>query len=518
MKAFDILFISPSFEPILKEESIGTLILAKKAQLAGFKVGILRYWQSDGFMKKDYVAFKSEFVEKILESSPSIVSFYCRCTDYHISLDIAKEIKKVSSDTKIVYGGPQAELVSRDTLKFFPFVDYVACSEGENTIVPLLDYLIYQKLRPEDIPGLCYRNKVGEIIQNSFPSLLPNDYKRFFRYYDLIPETVVSRSNNLTIDVGRGCPYSCTFCSTKTFWKQKFRLRNIDDMIMEMKWIVLNYKITRFDFDHDMFTANKSKLRKFCDAIIENNLDVSWYCSSRLDTISPEDIDYMANAGMTSILFGVESGSKRMQKIINKNLDFSKGREIIKYAVSKGIKAKVSFMYGFPEETEDDFEDTLRLILEFQRLGAYIVIWRCGILNGTAMYDKFKDDLFLSDKNWKNYSFFGFRENRAMIKSHPTIFPHFYDHPNPLRKKTEFFDLFFYLWKDFSRVDFDRVADKFMLSAKRLVDMYDIFVSANMSIFSTHTPRSLDRFWNFSEDECRTLVDNFINSADISNI
>jgi radical SAM superfamily enzyme YgiQ (UPF0313 family) len=233
---------------------------------------------------------------------------------------------------------------------------------------------------------------------------------------------------------------------------------------------------------------------------------------------SAEDIDYMANAGMTSILFGVESGSKRMQKIINKNLDFSKGREIIKYAVSKGIKAKVSFMYGFPEETEDDFEDTLRLILEFQRLGAYIVIWRCGILNGTAMYDKFKDDLFLSDKNWKNYSFFGFRENRAMIKSHPTIFPHFYDHPNPLRKKTEFFDLFFYLWKDFSRVDFDRVADKFMLSAKRLVDMYDIFVSANMSMLSTHTPRSLDRFWNFSEDECRTLVDNFINCVDISNI
>lgn len=511
MAPVDILFISPSFEPILKEESIGTLILAKKAELAGYKIGILRYWESESFSINDYSTFKISFVRQILEKSPAIISFYCRCTDYHVNLDIAKNIKVLSPKTQIVFGGPQAELVSIETLKLFSFVDYVACSEGENTIVPLLDYLIHQEIHPEDIPGLCFRNIKGEIIQNSFPELLPNNYKRDYYYYDLIPKSIVPRSKSLTIDVGRGCPFSCTFCSTKTFWKQQFRLRDIDDMIKEMKWIVSNYGISKFDFDHDMFTVNKKKLRGFCNAITENDLDIKWYCSSRLDTISTEDIDYMVNAGMTNILFGVESGSKRMQKIIKKNLDLSRCREIVKYVVSKGVKAKMSFMYGFPEETEDDFEETLRLMMDFLKMGAHIVIWRCGILNGTEMFDRYRNKLYLSEENWKNYSFFGFKEAFDMIKRYPSVFPHFYDHTNPLRKKLIYFDLFFSLWRDFSRTDFDMIADAFISSGKRLIDMYELFVCSNMEMLQNCTPSSMDKYWDLSESECSSLVQKFIN-------
>ena len=90
----------------------------------------------------------------------------------------------------------------------------------------------------------------------------------------------------------------------------------------ELEWVINNWGINKFDFDHDLFTVNKKKLKFFCNLIREKNLSVRWYCSSRLDTIQPEDIDYMVEAGMTNILFGVESGSTRMQKIIN-NLSFA---------------------------------------------------------------------------------------------------------------------------------------------------------------------------------------------------
>ena len=215
MKKNDIVFISPSFAPILKEESIGTLILAKKAKLAGYNVEILRYWQSDMLSSKRYTSWSKDFIKQIMERRPTVVSFYCRCTDYHICIDLAKKIKEISNTT-IIFGGPQAELVSVKTLEGFEFIDYVACSEGENTIIPFLKYVINGYGTKEDILGLCYRNDSGRVVQNPFPTLLPNDYKRGYSYYDMIPRSIVAESQSLTIDVGRGCPFACTFCSTKT--------------------------------------------------------------------------------------------------------------------------------------------------------------------------------------------------------------------------------------------------------------------------------------------------------------
>ena len=71
-----------------------------------------------------------------------IVSFYCRCEEYHICIDLASRIKELSPSTKIVFGGPQAELVAKETIRRFESVDYVCCSEGENTITPLLNWII----------------------------------------------------------------------------------------------------------------------------------------------------------------------------------------------------------------------------------------------------------------------------------------------------------------------------------------------------------------------------------------
>lgn len=514
----DILFIVPAFQPLLKEESIGTLILAKEVEMAGYEVGILRYWQCNSFSINDYNSFLHNFVRQILEKKPTIVSFYCRCTEYHVCIDLAHAIKANTKSTTIVFGGPQAELVAKETMHFFEFIDYIACSEGENTIVPLMKMIIDKTLRPQDIPGLCYRNESREVCQNEFPKFMSSDYVRGYDYYDLIPSKVVANSKSITLDVGRGCPFSCTFCSTKTFWKQRYRLRNIEDMISEIKWVISNYAIRRFTFDHDLFTVNKSKMREFCNAIKRDNIDIRWSCASRLDTITPELIDIMEDAGMKSILFGVESGSKRMQKIINKNLNLSKGRDIIKHCVSKGVKAKASFIYGFPEETEEDFEDTLRLAVDFQNIGAHIIFWKCGILNGTAMFEKFHSRLYLSKSNWKNYSFFGFKENYKLVEKYPEIFPQFYDFPNPLTTKLSYFEIFFAIWEDLARDRFNGMANEFLSNGRTLLDMYQLFVDSNKNILKGHLPNSYDKFWGFSVEQCNEMVHNMFKCFDSSKL
>ena len=158
----------------------------------------------------------------------------------------------------------------------------------------------------------------------------------------------------LNIETGRGCPYNCTFCSTKTFWNRKVRLKSIDRLINEIKYYDNNYSINNFGFIHDLFTARKQHIMEFCKKLVDLRLNINWTCDTRADTLDEEIVKLMAKAGCNRITLGVETGSDRMQQIINKNLTISKIKETIKLLDKYNIKMKICVMYGFPEEEERD--------------------------------------------------------------------------------------------------------------------------------------------------------------------
>lgn len=446
----DVLFIVPSTKPYMKDESIGTLILAKKASMAGFNAKIVRYWEVDSKLD-DYHSFCNNMIDFIKKNKPAVLAFYCRCSEYHICLDLSMRIKDVDPSIRVALGGPQAELVAKETLKYYPFIDFVCCSEGENTIVPFLNCIIRNNEGNtlSSIPGLTYRAQNGAIIQNHFPDFLPDDYVRGYNYYDLIPHQIMQNNNGANIDVGRGCPFSCTFCSTKTFWKRKYRLRNIEDIVNEIEWLLSNYGIRNYCFDHDLFTVNSAKITEFCKLIMSKGLDIEWYCSSRTDTISKELINIMHDAGCYKILYGIETGSPRMQRLINKNLNLERCESIVKYTLEKGMKVVASFIYGLPEETEIDFEQSFELMQKLQSLGARAIAWRCGILNGTELFEKYKSNLAIEYGNVCNSSFFGFDELFPMIKEHKDVFPHFCDYHTNLRSELVYLEIFRSIWNYF---------------------------------------------------------------------
>jgi radical SAM superfamily enzyme YgiQ (UPF0313 family) len=76
-----------------------------------------------------------------------------------------------------------------------------------------------------------------------------------------------------------------------------------------------------FDLIHDMFTVDRKKVVAFCDAILESGERFYWNCCARTDCIDDELIHLMAKAGCENIFFGIETGSSRIQEVINKNLD-----------------------------------------------------------------------------------------------------------------------------------------------------------------------------------------------------
>ncbi len=94
---------------------------------------------------------------------------------------------------------------------------------------------------------------------------------------------------------------------------------------------------------------------------------LQWSCSARTDCVDEELLDLMVRAGCEGIFFGVETGSPRMQKIIDKHLDIERAHEIIDAVERLGIRSTISLIVGFPEETWEDVRHSMRMFMHSTR-------------------------------------------------------------------------------------------------------------------------------------------------------
>jgi hypothetical protein len=117
----DVLFINSLKELAVNQEINGTMLLATKLLQAGFRTDILRFCQIEDY-HKNYASFIRNAVDKILSYEPKCVSFYSLWPNYHIILRLCREIKKVSADTIIVIGGPQASATASATMNIYSHV------------------------------------------------------------------------------------------------------------------------------------------------------------------------------------------------------------------------------------------------------------------------------------------------------------------------------------------------------------------------------------------------------------
>ncbi len=478
----DVLFVVPSKSPSVFQECSGSLLLTTILRENGINAEIYRFYEAD--ITKGFNAFVDETVENICRRNPRIVSFYCRCDCFLADIKIAERLKKINEELTIVFGGPQATASCRETMEELSFVDYCCSGEGETTVVPFFGGL----LAGEDVTfvkGLTYRNEAGEIASNPAPELIKNLDDIPYIDYNLIPSEAMlntkERDASVTIDVGRGCPFNCAYCSTKVFWNRKFRVKSPKRIVDEMIKVNNEYGIKKFVFEHDLFTANKKNVLEFCNELKNSGLKIRWTCSSRIDTIDEEMIDAMVSAGCTEIYFGIETGSPRMQEIIHKKIKIPDVLRICKYLVDKKIKIVASFIYGFPEETKEDLEQTMRLALELVKVGVKRYQFHlCTILPGTEYFEKYKNELVFA-KNISNIvSDFGVEENYDFICEHKRLFAFYYEYHNEHREQLADFDktvmMVIEMYNRLMGVDADKFRDM------SLVDIFFAYKAANMEV------------------------------------
>lgn len=417
------------------QPQLGILSLAAVLEAGGITPQIVdlnrlyfQWAESEGLAgSADFAGFAAA---AIVALNCELYGFGSICSSYPLTIRIAEAVKALQPDSTILFGGPQASVVDTLTLAAFPFVDLVLRGEAERNLPFLLEQL-RGRHNLEQVPGLTYRC-AKQPVKNPNAAVIDN--------LDELPMPAYHLTNDLqgaqraSLEMGRGCPYACTFCSTNDFFRRRFRLRSPARILEDMRLIAAEYGIRDFELVHDMFTVDRRRVMAFCEAMMASGENFTWSCSARTDSVDEELLDLMARSGCIGVFYGVEVGSQRMQKIIDKGLDPQVAHEIIDITERLGMSSTVSTIIGFPEETWEDLRETVRIYMHSTRcLRSSPQLNLLAPLAETPLHTRYRGELIL-DQLCSDMSRQGTNEednDLQLIRKYPDIFPNFYLLPTP---------------------------------------------------------------------------------------
>ena len=304
-----------------------------------------------------------------------------------------KIIKKISSETITIVGGPHPSAAPEHTLSFLKEADFAFRGEGEINF-PIFVKLLQagQKGNFKDVPGLVWR-EAGKIMCNDmdihqevddfdFPAwdlIRPNEYGE--------PGSIVPKGWT-SIIASRGCPYYCTFCSAHIIAGHRMRYRSVDRVIQEIKYLYLRYGIKKFSILDENFTLNRMRVTEFCQKILKESVRFEFMLPNgvRLDTLTEDLLELMKRAGFSKrMAVGIESGSERILKMIKKNLTKDEVREKIELMNRAGFQSIGYFILGFPTETRREMQETIDFAMSLKLYRAAFT--PLILLPGTEIFD-----------------------------------------------------------------------------------------------------------------------------------
>jgi len=357
---------------------------------------------TDALNDSEHYVWK-EINDVISSYHPDVVGITVMTAKYASALKISEIVKSINGGhIKTVWGGPHPTICTKEVIGE-PLVDFVVLGEGEETF----EELLMELKRGEDnfgkIKGLAYKtngilrvNPVRELVQDL--DKLPSPDRENILY----PERYFPNSfgNMITL---RGCPFLCGYCSAKSIWSRKVRYRGIDSIILEIRLIKERYGSRDFYFWDDSFTLNRDRVAAICNRLINEALNISWGCTTRVDLLDEEILLLMKKAGCDYISIGIESGSERILKIVEKDITIKQIKAAVEMIKMSKIPFEAFFMIGFPDETREDIEKTFQLMKEMD--GGTVCFSIFTPYPGSAQFETAKRYGLIPEKiNWSDYS------------------------------------------------------------------------------------------------------------------
>jgi anaerobic magnesium-protoporphyrin IX monomethyl ester cyclase len=311
--------------------------------------------------------------KKIENFKPKMIGFYSVASQYKFISNISKFIKSNYPEIFLVIGGPHATLnpeeVTNDNF------DAICIGEGERPMLELTKMLEKNEF-PSNIKNLWIKkdsilekNQLAPFYEKL--DLLPfPDRTMWEEYIDYIQNFL---GNNISVLLGRGCPYSCPYCCNHALRKitdgNYVRFRLARNIIEEIKLVHEKYPLENSIYlEVESFNVNKEWAVEVCNEIEKYNksLDIplSFGLNIRITPNANFDTLFEAckRANISHLNMGLESGSERVRKNILKR-DYSNYDVIKTINLAKKYELNYNFhvMIGMPGETIEDLKETIKI-------------------------------------------------------------------------------------------------------------------------------------------------------------
>lgn len=330
-----------------------------------------------------------------------IVGLTCYTESRFQVFNLAEKIKQVNPDCKIIVGGPHVNTLSELILNHYPFIDVVVRGEGEETILDIV------KNKPfKEILGITWKED-EKIVRNPNRPLIKNldslhyDYSMVFPYVkdwkDFEVPNEQQKLNHLPIIASRGCPFRCAFCAAHEQWGKIRRGFSPEELVKRIKDLVSLYNIQYFRFYDALFIGNEQKILRFCELIEKASLNISFRIDIRVGT-RKEVLEGLRKVGCDVVGFGVESGSDRILKRINKGIEREQVEDTIRICRELGYWMIGFFMISLPDETPADVQKTFELFKYFDVINLQFF----KIHPNTSFYYELKQSGEINDEVWFN--------------------------------------------------------------------------------------------------------------------
>ncbi|GAF75912.1 unnamed protein product, partial [marine sediment metagenome] len=306
------------------------------------------------------------------------------------SLAIAKKIKELSPEKKIVFGGSRTiDKLGIKVLEAFDYIDFIVSGDGEEALYLLAsDFDNYKS-----IPNLIYR-KGKDVIYNKsdtavdlnslpIPSYDPfyqelatssADVQQYYMYYGRLP-----------VEISRGCWWNkCTFCNLNVQY-YSYREKNVDKIIEEIDFLSETYKM--LDFQIIGNTLPKKDHRTLCEKIKKLGKDFSFFAEARAGKLKSKDYTLLKEAGFTIIQTGIESFSQNYLSKMNKGARVIDNIAALKFCKENDIVNSYNMIVDYPNEEKIDYEETKKNTQLFKQYLDPPQICHLRVLFGNSIYN-----------------------------------------------------------------------------------------------------------------------------------
>lgn len=369
---------------------------------------------------------RQEAIDYIVSLRPNILGISSPVsTAYESCKFFSLEVKKRLPDTKIILGGnlaTSAEILLRKT-----GVDFCVLGEGEKVCCHLFDKIgenrpisnfysisglafldgekfvntgYAEQIPKEEIFNVDWNILDAVSIKHYFPKLneLASDsvYLKYFfpnlsdgqNCQFILNDRDLANKTTGVISCSKGCVGRCTYCHRFT---KGIRILPVEIAINRIKDLIARFNIGAIAFGDECFGSSAKWLQEFCETI--KPLKLLWKVGAmRVDMVTPDIIEMMKDAGCRSIIFGMETGSERILKVMEKKVSFEDNYKAMQWVTEAGLYTIPQLVIGMPGETPETIRETADFIARSMTLNKSqnpheISINFAQALPGTPLYE-----------------------------------------------------------------------------------------------------------------------------------